>query len=104
MKPVIVLTTLPADFNARALATDLVERRLAACVNLVERIHSIYRWEGKVSADDEQLLVMKTTDERAGELKEALFAAHPYDVPEFVILPIERIEGPYLQWLLDAVS
>ena len=104
MNPVIVLTTVGASFDARAMARDLVERRLVACVNIVDRINSIYRFQGKIEDDSEQLLVMKTVDTRVGELKEAVFAVHPYDVPEFVIVAIDRIEGPYRDWLVDSVS
>ena len=62
MKPLVVLTTVGADFDARALAHVLVEARLAACVNIIPAMHSVYRWEGRVTGDDEQLLVVKTTD------------------------------------------
>lgn len=99
MDPLIVLTTVGADFDPRALARDLVERRLAACVNIVDGIHSFYRWKGAVMDDDERLLVIKTTAERLAELKDVVFAAHPYDVPEFVVIAIDRIEGPYADWL-----
>lgn len=102
MDPLIVLTTVGADFDPRALARDLVERRLAACVNIVDRIHSIYRWEGAVTEDDERLLLIKTSAERLHELKEAVFAAHPYEVPEFVVIEIDRIEGPYGNWLMES--
>jgi periplasmic divalent cation tolerance protein len=92
------------SFDAPAMARDLVERRLVACVNIVEGINSIYRWQEKVEEDGEQLLIMKTVDELVGELKEAVFARHPYEVPEFVVLPIDRIEGPYRDWLLESVA
>lgn len=103
MKPVIVLTTVGADFNARAIATNLIERRLAACVNIIERVVSIYRWEAKVTEDTEQLLVIKTTAERISELRDALFAQHPYEVPEFVVVPIEQLSESYRAWLVNAV-
>jgi periplasmic divalent cation tolerance protein len=103
MKPVIVFSTVGADFNVRAIAHDLVQRRLVACINIVDGVSSIYSWEGRVTEDREQLLIMKTTDTRIAELREALFAQHPYEVPEFVVVPIDRIEGPYRDWLLDAV-
>lgn len=103
MTPVVVLSTVGADFDAAKLATRLIEARLAACVNITG-VRSVYRWKGKVEDDREQLLVIKTTDERVPALKEALFAQHPYEVPEFVILPVDRIEGPYREWLLEAVS
>jgi len=104
MTPVIVLTTVSESFDAPAMARELVERRLVACVNIVESINSIYRWQGKIEQDGEQLLIMKTVDELVGELKEAVFARHPYEVPEFVVLPIDRIEGPYRDWLLESVA
>lgn len=104
MTPVLVLTTVGADFDARPIARILVESRLAACVNVLPAVHSIYRWEGTVSEDGEQLLIIKTLDERVDALKEALFPMHPYDVPEFVVLPVARIEGPYREWLIEAVS
>ena len=104
MTPLIVLTTAGASFDAEAMAAMLVEKRLAACVNIVPRIRSVYRWQGKVEHDDEQLLVIKTTEERVVELREEVFARHPYEVPEFVILRMDSIEGPYRQWLLDAVA
>ncbi|HXG58307.1 MAG TPA: divalent-cation tolerance protein CutA [Thermoanaerobaculia bacterium] len=103
-RSVIVLTTLGTGFNARALATDLVERRLVACVNIVGPITSIYRWEGRVHEEGEQLLIMKTTEERVPELRDALFAQHPYEVPEFVVVTIDRIEGPYAGWLRDSTA
>jgi periplasmic divalent cation tolerance protein len=104
MKPVVVLTTVGPDFDARALARSLVDAHLAACVNIFDGIHSIYRWEGRVSADDEQLLLIKTVDERLVELRELLLGLHPYDVPEFIVLPIESTSEAYGAWILDAVT
>jgi periplasmic divalent cation tolerance protein len=104
MKPVLVLTTVGADFDARALAHGLVDAKLAACVNILERIHSVYRWEGRVTGDDEQLLVIKTSDARVEELREELFRRHPYDVPEFVVLPVDATSDAYGAWLLAAVA
>jgi periplasmic divalent cation tolerance protein len=104
MKPVIVLTTLAADFNVRPLAHDLVERRLVACINVVDAVQSIYAWEGRVTEDREQLLIIKTTAERLAELREALFAQHPYEVPEFIVVPIDAVSEAYRSWLVDAVK
>jgi periplasmic divalent cation tolerance protein len=101
---VIVLTTVGADFDARGLARFLVEERLAACVNIVDRVTSIYRWEGRTVEERELLLLIKTTDERLSQLCDALREKHPYDVPEFVVLAIDEIRGPYRDWLLGAVS
>ncbi|HYC59719.1 MAG TPA: divalent-cation tolerance protein CutA [Thermoanaerobaculia bacterium] len=104
MKPVVVLTTVGADFDARALAHALVEAKLAACVNIIDRIQSVYRWEGRVATDGEQLLVIKTVDDQVDALREELFSRHPYDVPEFVVLPIEGTSDAYGAWLLGAVA
>ena len=104
MKPLLVLTTVGADFDARALAHTLVEARLAACVNIIDRIHSVYRWEGRVADDGEQLLLIKTTDARVDALREELFRLHPYDVPELVVLPIESVSEAYGSWLLSSTS
>jgi periplasmic divalent cation tolerance protein len=103
MSPVVVLTTVGADFDARALAQALVESRLAACVNIVPRIHSVYRWEGRVTGDDEQLLLIKTTDVRVEALREELFRLHPYDVPEFVVMAVAGTSDAYGAWLLGSV-
>ena len=103
MKPVIVLTTVGAAFDVAALARELVEQRLAACVNVIPRIHSVYRWQGKIENDDEQLLLIKTVQERLGELKKALFAAHPYETPEFVVLRPEELSDAYRAWLVSSV-
>ena len=104
MTPVLVLTTVGAGFDARALAQALVERRLAACVNIVPRIESFYRWEGKVAVDGEQLLIIKTTDERIAALREELFRRHPYSVPEFVVVSIAETSDSYGAWLLESVK
>lgn len=104
MKPLVVLTTVGASFDARALARELVELRVAACVNIVERVTSVYRWKDRVEEDGEQLLVIKTTQGRVAELQSALAARHPYEVPEFVVLAIDTISDPYRRWLEDSVS
>ena len=104
MKPVLVLTTVGAGFDAAALAHELVELHLAACVNIIDRVSSVYRWQGRVEDDVEQLLVIKTVEEQVNALREVLFARHPYDVPEFVVMEIGAIEGPYRDWLIAAVS
>lgn len=103
MKAVVVLTTVGAGFDAAALARTLVEQRLAACVNIVAEVRSIYRWNDGVDDEREQLLVIKTTEERVDALRDALFAVHPYEVPEFVVLDAEA-HGPYCAWLVDSIQ
>lgn len=101
--PVLVLTTVGADFDARALAHALVEARLAACVNIIPAIHSVYRWEGKVADDTEQLLILKTSGERVQQLRAELFKRHPYEVPEFVVIEADQMSEAYRAWLLGSV-
>ncbi len=104
MNAVIVLTTVAADFDARPLARELVEQRLAACVNILPGMTSIYRWQGSLNEDAEQLLVIKTVDDNLHDLREALFARHPYEVPEFVVLAVASMSDAYGAWLLESAS
>lgn len=104
MNAVIVLTTVGSEFDVKALARELVEQRLAACVNIVPGLTSIYRWQSRVDEDDEQLLIIKTVDDNIHELREALFARHPYEVPEFVVLPIASMSEAYGAWLLESAT
>jgi periplasmic divalent cation tolerance protein len=101
---VVVLSTVASFEDAERVARALVERRLAACVNVVPGVVSIYRWKGAVQRDSEWLLVAKTRAERLPALKEALSDLHPYDVPEAVALDIRDGLAPYLAWLDDAVA
>jgi periplasmic divalent cation tolerance protein len=103
-KPVIVLTTVGPEFDARGLAHALVENRLAACVNILPPIHSVYRWEGRVTSEAEQLLLIKTTESSVDALREELFSRHPYDVPEFLVLPVSSASTAYSAWLADSVA
>jgi periplasmic divalent cation tolerance protein len=96
---VIVLTTLPADADGRALGRTLVEERLAACVNVLPPMESVYRWEGQVEEDTERQVVIKTAKERVGPLWDRIRELHPYETPEFVVLPIIDGSDAYLRWL-----
>lgn len=96
----VVLVTAPDLAVARALARGLVERRLAACVNLVPGLESVYRWQGAVENANEVLLLVKTAAERLPALEDFLAAEHPYDLPECIALEPARIEPRYLAWLL----
>jgi periplasmic divalent cation tolerance protein len=96
---VIVLTTLPADADAEDFATTLVEERLAACVNLMPAMQSVYRWEGQIEQDTERQVVIKTTRERVVQLWDRVRDLHPYDVPEFVVMPIIDGNDAYLRWI-----
>lgn len=97
----LVLSTFPDHDTARRIATALVEARLAACVNLVPSVQSIYRWQGKVESADEVLAVVKTTAEMYPQLEARLKELHPYEVPEIVALPTERVLEAYAKWVSE---
>jgi periplasmic divalent cation tolerance protein len=101
---VVVLCTVGSADDAERIASAVVEEGLAACVNVVPGVVSIYRWRGDVHRDEEWLLVMKTTATRFEALRKAIVELHPYDVPEVIQLPIERGHGPYLEWIDATVS
>jgi periplasmic divalent cation tolerance protein len=102
---VVVLTTMPAAGEAaKTLARTLVTERLAACANLLPPMLSIYRWEGEVQEDEERQVVIKTTRARVPALLGRLRALHPYDVPEFIVLPVVDGSEPYLDWIRGATS
>ncbi len=104
MTPIIVLTTVGASFDAKPLAINLVEKRLAACVNVIPRIHSVYRWQGKIEQEDETMVLFKTTAARFAAFEEKLKSLHPYDVPEIICAPIASGWPPYLEWVRENVK
>ena len=101
---VIVLTTLPADADGRALGRTLVDERLAACVNLLPPMESVYRWEGQVEQDTERQMIIKTSKERVVALWDRLRELHPYETPEFVVLTISDGSDAYLRWVGESTS
>jgi periplasmic divalent cation tolerance protein len=96
---IVVLSTCATEKEAEKLARSLVDQRLAACVNVVPRARSFYRWKGAIEAADECLLVIKSSRELFGPLCAALETEHPYDVPEVLALPVVEGETNYLNWL-----
>jgi len=100
----IVLTTAGSADEARKLAQALVERRLAACVNIVSQVESVYRWQGKVESAAEWLLLIKTTAGAFESLRDALGELHSYDLPECVMLGVDGGSEPYLDWISASVD
>jgi periplasmic divalent cation tolerance protein len=100
----IVLTTEGTEEEAQKIARFLVERRLAACVNIVPQVLSIYRWQRKVEESREWLLIIKTTAAAFEELSRAIAELHSYDLPECVCLPIENGSPNYLNWIAESVG
>jgi len=101
---VLALTTLPGDFDAAALAQDLVGAGLAACVNIIPGIKSVYTWEGVPHTDTEQQIIIKTTTAEVDRLWDVLRERHPYDVPEFLVVPVIDGSEDYLRWLDRSVG
>jgi len=99
MEPVVVLCTFPDLDQARQIGAALVERQVAACVNLLPGVESIYRWEGKIERASEVLGVIKTT--RYADLEAAIRELHPYEVPEIIALPVVAGLPAYLKWLSE---
>jgi len=103
VKLILVLTTLGADADAAALARTLVEERLAACVNVLPAMTSIYRWKGSVEQDQEQQILIKTTAARVDALAARLRELHPYELPEFIVLSAEASEA-YAKWVDESTG
>ena len=101
---VIVLTTFPADQDAEPLARTLVAEHLAACVNVLPPMTSIYAWKGAVERANERQLVIKTSAARVRDLEARVKALHPYEVPEFVVIPITDGSPDYLAWVAESAA
>jgi periplasmic divalent cation tolerance protein len=102
---IVVLVTCGSVKEARRIARALIERRLAACVNVLQGpVESVYRWKGRVESAKEFLLVIKTSRRRFGALQAEVRRLHSYDVPEIVALPIERGSREYLDWVSASVG
>jgi len=100
---VLVLTTLPTDFDTASLARALVEERHAACVSVLPPQRSTYRWQGSIESETEQQVVMKTTAGRVEGLRQALRSRHPFEVPEFLVVPVTGGDADYLQWVRESL-
>ena len=100
---VVVLVTAPDLKVARKLAKACLESRAAACVNIIPRLESHYWWQGKVERANELLLLIKTTTAHLNALEKCVLANHPYDTPEFVVLPITAGNRKYLDWISASV-
>ena len=104
MSTLLVLTNLPDQPSAEALAKALIEARLAACVNILAPCRSVYRWQGAVESADEVPLLIKTTAERYNDLEAAIRAAHPYELPEVIAVPVTHGSPDYLGWIAAQTS
>jgi periplasmic divalent cation tolerance protein len=99
MSILLVITNCPDETSANAIALAVVEARLAACVNILPRVQSVYRWQGAVESASEIPLLIKTTAANYPALENAIRAQHPYEIPEIIALPVERGLPAYLNWV-----
>jgi periplasmic divalent cation tolerance protein len=103
-KFVLVLTTAGSEDQAEAIARALVERRLAACVNVIRGVCSVFRWKDAIEREQEELLVIKTTEAALPRLRDAIRELHSYEVPEVLAIPIVDGSPGYLAWLAGSVD
>jgi periplasmic divalent cation tolerance protein len=101
---VVVMTTLPADADGPAFGRALLSERLAACVNLLAPMESVYRWEGRVEQESERQVIIKTTRDRLNALWDRVRELHPYEVPEFIVLAIADGNEAYLKWVGESTK
>ena len=101
---VLVWTTIAKTVDGRGMASILVTERLAACVNVLPEMDSIYRWRGQVETDQERQLVMKTTAARVPALRARVHDLHGYEVPEFIVTPIVGGSDAYLNWIRESTA
>ncbi len=99
---IVALTACP-ESKAEGIASKLVEDRLCACVNIVHNVTSIYRWKGEIHNDKEAILIIKTENRLRETLRDAIKRVHPYELPEFVVVPIDGGSREYLEWISDCV-
>ena len=104
MDVLMVLTNLPSRDSAEKLADALVAQRAAACVNILAPCRSVYRWKGEVQHDEEHPVLIKTTRARYAALEAAIRAAHPYELPEIIAMPVSAGLPAYLQWVADETA
>ncbi len=104
MEPIVVFVTTSSEEEAATLGKMLVGQRLVACANILPKLKSIFQWEGKVSEEEECLMILKTVKPLLRALEKAIVAQHSYDVPEIIALPIVDGLDSYLSWVRDATS
>lgn len=104
MKENIILTTVSSKEEGESIASKLVEKKLAACVNILPKMTSVYRWENKINKDDEFLLIIKTAEYLEQEVYDFIKNNHSYEVPEIITLDIKNIDKKYSEWLNSSIE
>jgi periplasmic divalent cation tolerance protein len=101
---IVVLTTFPADADIETFASTLIAERLAACINVLPPMRSIYTWQGKIERADERQLLIKTRTDRLHELETRLKELHRYEIPEFLVIPVLDGSREYLAWIAETTD
>ena len=104
MKYVLILSTVSKIEDAQTIANHLVSNRMAACVNFIPNLESVYKWKNKVCKENEFLLMIKTTANKETNVYDSLSEIHPYDTPEIITLPIQNGSKDYLNWISESVE
>jgi|TARA_B100001079_G_scaffold256195_1_gene252459 periplasmic divalent cation tolerance protein len=104
MKYVLILSTVSKIEDAQTIANHLVSNRMAACVNFIPNLESVYKWKNKVCKENEFLLMIKTTANKETNVYDSLSEIHPYDTPEIITLPIQNGSKDYLDWISESVE
>jgi len=100
----ITLCTCPSQTVAEEIANSLVKQGIAACINIIPKVTSIYKWQGKLERDDEALMLIKTDRSRYQDLEQALTTLHPYELPEIIAVPVEQGLTGYLNWVTQCTK
>jgi periplasmic divalent cation tolerance protein len=103
-RAVFVYTTFPSVVEAEKAGHALVETRLAACVNILPGMISVYRWQGAVERAEEAVMIVKTRATLAEAVRGSVKATHPYDTPAILVLPVESVDDRYFDWILDSTA
>ena len=104
MAAIVVLTTVGTEEQANLLASELVARRHASCVNVVTGLRSVYRWQGKICRDTEFMLVVKTTEAEYAEVERAVLELHGYELPEILAFKVAKGEARFLDWIVGSLD
>ncbi len=104
MEHIVVFVTCPDREVGRKIAKSLVENKLAACVNVIDGLSSVYYWQGKIEEDNEVLLIIKTQEENYEKLEKFIKENHPYTVPEIIAMPVIKGSQDYLNWIDETLS
>lgn len=104
MSQYIFLVTVPTIEEGKKIAQTLVENKLAACVNIIQNIYSLYKWKGNIEEDNEHILLIKTTDEKSDLIIQKINEIHSYEIPECIAFKIEKGSEKYLNWIKEVVE